>query len=189
MKRLFSVVPIFLFIFLNACASEVSAVAPPVGTAVGQTQTAAIWTPTITHTPDPNEARIVEWLNEGLVATDPLEKSLDANYQVRDVYFPTVLGNSAALNLRVDIRCECAFSTQCCVPERMFVQTILAMKNHADKILEQVPGNTSEVKVVCFDHGTQIAVLAALWSDVRGYLHDQLNGYQLGSRVYRSTIP
>lgn len=189
MKRLLAIVPIFLLILLNACASEVSAVAPPVGTAVGQTQTAAIWTPTITHTPDPNEARIVEWLNEGLVAADPLEKSLDANYQVRDVYFPNVPGNSASLNLRVDIRCECAFSTQCCVPERMFVLTMLAMKNRTDKIIEQVPNNVSEVKVVCFNREMQFAVLATSWSNVRGYLLDQINGYQLGSRVYWSTIP
>lgn len=188
MKRFLPILPVFLFILLNACATEVSAVAPPVGTAVGQTQTAAIWTPTITPIPDPNEAKIVEWLNEGLSAVDPLEKTLDANYQTRDVIFPGS-PSSAPTVFRVDVRCDCAFSTQCCVPERIFVSTVLAMKNRADKVVEQVPASVIELKVVCFQHEMQIAVLAASWLDVKGYLLDQINGFQLGSRVYRSTIP
>lgn len=188
MKRLLPIAPVFLFIFLNACATDASAIAPPVGTAVGQTQTATMWTPTSTPIPDPNEPKIVEWLNEGLSAADSLEKSLDANYQARDVFFPGSPA-SAPTVFRVDVRCDCAFSTQCCVPERMFVVTMLAMKNRADKVVEQVPASVGEVKVVCFQHEMQIAVLAASWSDVKGYLLDQINGFQLGSRVYRSAVP
>ena len=90
---------------------------------------------------------------------------------------------------RVDIRCQCAVNTQCCVPERVFVATLLAMKNRADKIVEQVPTNVRELKVVCFNNGMNIAVMGALWQDARGYLLKELNGYQFGSRVYRSTIP
>jgi hypothetical protein len=63
------------------------------------------------------------------------------------------------------------------------------MSKRADKILEQVPPNVSELKVVCFNNGVNIAVEAALWQDVRDYLQKQINGYQFGSRVYRSTIP
>lgn len=188
MKRLLPIAPLYLLVLLNACADGASAIAPDVGTRVGQTQTAAVWTPTITPTLDPNEARIVEWLNEGLSAADPLEKSLDANYQVRDVFFPAAPGGSAII-FQVEVRCECAVNTGCCVPERMFVLTMLAMKKRADKIIEQVPANVSELRLVCYNHGTQIGVMAALWSDVKAYLREQINGYQLGSRVYRGTVP
>jgi hypothetical protein len=63
------------------------------------------------------------------------------------------------------------------------------MKNRADKIIGQVPTNVSELKVVCFSNGLNIAVIAALWQDVKGYLLQEINGYQFGSRVYRSTVP
>ena len=189
MKRFLPLIPIFLFVFLNACGNNPEVISPAQGTAVAQTQTATMWTPTITHTPDPNESKIVEWLNEGLSAADPLEKTLDANYQIQDVWFPIASSNSSYTVFQVDMRCQCAINTQCCIPERMFVVTMYAMKNRADKIIEQVPGNISEVKVVCINNGSRIAVMAASWIDVRGYLVDQINGYQLGSRVYRSSIP
>jgi hypothetical protein len=31
--------------------------------------------------------------------------------------------------------------------------------------------------------------MGALWQDVKGYLLQEINGYQFGSRVYRSTVP
>lgn len=188
MKQLLSIAAVFLLLLLNACATEAAAIAPSVGTAVGLTQTATMWTPTVTPIPDPNEPKIVEWLNEGLAAADPLERSLDANYQARDAFFPGA-PVSPPFVFQVNIRCDCAFSPQCCVPERVFVVTMLAMKNRADKMVEQVPASVVEVKVVCFQHEMQIAVLAASWADVKAYLLDQLNGFQLGSRVYRSAIP
>jgi hypothetical protein len=187
MKRVLFVVPIVLFIILNACAGNVTTIAPPVGTAVAETQTASIWTPTISPTPDPNESKIVEWLNAELSNTDALEQTLDARYQVVDVSFPTV--NGLATIIRVDIRCECAINGQCCLPERMFVTTIASLKKRAEKIMGQVPGTVSELKVVCYDHVTQVGVISASWADVKGYVADQLNGYQLGSRVYRSSLP
>lgn len=189
MKRLLPIAPIVLYIFLNACTSnEVSAVAPSIGTAVGQTQTATMWTPTITPIPNPSTSKIVEWLNESFSARDALEQSLDAKYEARDAFFPGAPISPPTV-FRVDIRCDCAFGTQCCVPERIFVLTMLAMKDRADKILEQVPNSVTEVKVACFNHDIQAAVLAASWPDVRAYLLGQINGTQLGSRVYRSSIP
>jgi hypothetical protein len=158
------------------------------GTAVGQTQTAAVWTPTITSTPDPNESKIVEWLNAEFADADSLEQILDASYQVQDVFFPLAASGSSLI-FRVDIRCQCAVNMQCCIPERIFVATLWVMKNRADKIVEQVPGNVSELKVVCFSNGLNIAVMAATWQDVKDYLQTVINGYQLGSRVYRSAIP
>jgi len=188
MKRFLFVIPFVLFILLQACGNTPAGVPPVVGTAVGETQTAAIWTPTITSTPDPNESKIVEWLNAELSGEDSLGQILDASYQVQDVLFP-LSANGASIVFRVDIRCQCAVNTQCCVPERIFVAALSAMKNRAVKIMEQVPSNVSELKVVCFNNGINIAVEAALWQDAKSYLLKEINGYQFGSRVYRSTLP
>lgn len=188
MRRFLFMIPLLLFPLLHACVNPPPGVSPVIGTAVGETQTAAVWTPTITSTPDPNESKIVEWLNAELSSVDALEQILDASYQVQDVLFPPAASGSSIV-FRVDIRCQCAVNTQCCVPERAFVTTLSAMKNRADKIVVQVPGNVSELKVVCFNNGQYIAVVAALWQDVKSYLLKEINGYQFGSRVYRSTIP
>ena len=59
----------------------------------------------------------------------------------------------------------------------------------SDKIVEQVPGDVSELKVVCFSNGLNIAVMGTSWQDAKAYLQTEINGYQFGSRVYRSTIP
>lgn len=188
MKRILFAIPIVLFILLNACGLPPTGITQAEGTAVGETQTAVVWTPTITSTPDPNESKIVEWLNTELAGADSLEQILDASYQVQDVLFPPAASGSSII-FRVDIRCQCAVNTGCCVPERTFVATLYAMKNRADKILGQVPGNVSELKVVCFQNGLNIAVVAASWKDTKSYLLQEINGYQFGSRVYRSTIP
>src|ERR671927_1199268 len=140
MKRFLFAIPLILFILLNACGKMPTGIPPVQGTAVGETQTAAVWTPTITSTPDPNESKIVEWLNAELEGVDSLEQILDASYQVQDVLFPPA-PNSSSMIFRVDIRCQCAVNTQCCVPERIFVTTLSAMKNRADKIVGQVPTN------------------------------------------------
>ncbi len=187
MKRVLFVVPIVLLVIVNACASNGSLVAPPLGTAVGETQTASVWTATVSPTPDPNESKIVEWLNAELSTADALEQTVDAKYQVVDVSFPAVNGLVTAI--RVDVRCECAMGGQCCIPERTFVVAITSLKKRAEKILEQVPGTVSELKVVCYDHLTQVGVMSASWMDVKGYFLEQINGYQLGSRVYRSSVP
>ena len=188
MKRCFSIVPVFLLMLLNACGSMTPTVPSNIGTAVGQTQTATMWTPTVTPTPDPNEAKIVEWLNAELLNADPLEQTLDARYQVVDVSFP-VSPVSLSTVFRVDVRCECATNANCCVPERMFVVIVEAMKKRAEKIIEQVPAGVSEMRVVCFEHTTHVGVISGWWLDVKGYLLDQINGYQLGARVFRSNIP
>jgi hypothetical protein len=91
--------------------------------------------------------------------------------------------------MRVDVRCECAINGQCCIPERTFVVTIASLKKRGEKILEQVPGTVNELKVVCYDHLTQVGVMSASWMDIKGYFLEQINGYQLGSRVYRSSVP
>lgn len=189
MKRLLLIVPAFLFIFLNACAnSSVSAISPDIGTRVGQTQTATMWTPTVSATPEPNKANIVTWLNYELSAADPLETTLDGRYEVIDVTVLLIPGTTSAA-LRVHMRCQCGANLQCCSPERMFVLTMLAMKKHREEILKEVPSHVSEVKVICYDHLTRIGVMFAFWHDVRNYMNDQLTGYQLGAWAHRTDVP
>ncbi len=188
MKRFLFIIPIFLLMLLNACGNMTPTVPNDIGTAVGQTQTAVMWTPTITPTPDPDESKIVEWLNDDLAKADPLEQTLDAKYQVLDIRFPAT-ANGISTVFRVDLRCECSTNMNCCVPERMFVVVIGAMKNRADKIIEQVPASVTEVQVVCYNHTAQLRVIGAWWSDVKDFLGNHINGYQLGARVFQRTTP
>lgn len=187
MKRLLPLIPVLLFLLISSC-DVINAVSPAEGTAVGETQTAIIWTPTVTPLPDPDESKIIEWLNTIFSELDPLERTLDAKYQVVDVLFDGMPSNANAV-FRMDIRCECAANTQCCVPERMFVVTIAAMKNINGKIIEQVADRANDVQVVCYDHAVPIGMMIAPWSDVKGYLLGEITGYQLGARVVKLPVP
>lgn len=183
MKRLLPLVLIFLLLLLDACSTLISPISPAVGTAVAQTQTASMWTPSVTPMHDPNEAKIVDWLNEKLSRADPLERTIDAYYQALDTSFS--YGASGNMIFRVDMRCECPYNAQCCVPERMFVVAMKAMKDHKDDILKQAPGSVSDFHLVCYNHQTQIGTMAARWVDVIGYFNGDLTGDQFGWRVYK----
>ncbi len=188
MKRLLpSVLIIFLILLLEACSTLISPISPAVGTAVAQTQTASMWTPSVTPMNDPNEAKIVEWLNRKLSEADPLERTLDAHYQALDASF---LSNPSAPTIfRVDMRCECPYNAQCCVPERMFVIAIKAMKEYKDDILEQAPGSVTDLHLVCYNHQTPIGTMVARWADVISYFNDDITGDQFGWRVYKISAP
>lgn len=186
MKRLLLVAPLGLFLLLHACLSVPAVIPPAIGTAVAQTQTAVMWTPTITPIPNPDEQMLVQWLNEVLTAADPLEQALDASSQVEDIAFPPIT-DTASLRLVVRVRCTCARDLDCCSLERMFVLTINAMKKKAGKVLDQVPPNVAEVWIVCHNHGTEIGVMNAWWGDVKDYLLDNINANMLSSRVFPIT--
>src|ERR1051325_12164896 len=114
MKRLLLVLPLVLLLLLNACGNyPVGGISPSDGTAVGKTQTATVWTPTISPTPPPDQSKIVEWLNSELSDTDSLEQALVARYRIFDVSFP-IGSNGLATIMRIDIRCECSTYGQCC---------------------------------------------------------------------------
>jgi len=187
MKRLLPLILVLLFIGISSCDS-VTVISPAEGTAVAQTQTATIWTPTVTSTPDPDESKIVMWLNETLLSADPLEQTLDAKYQVLDVLFPETPGSPSAV-FRMEVRCECSSNMQCCVPERMFVVVMKAMEKYPEKIIEQVANRASDVQVVCYDHITPIGMMVATWPDVKSYLLKQITGFQLGARVVKLPAP
>jgi hypothetical protein len=188
MKRFLLIVPVIFLTLLNACGSAPPAVPAEMGTAVAQTQTATMWTVTVSPTVDPSEASIIEWLNAEFSGADSLERTIDAKYQAVDMSFPTS-PNGSTLLFRVDVHCECARVTSCCTPERIFVITMWAMKKRQEKILPQMPGNLSEVRVVCFQGWNYIGVMSAWWSDAKGYMLGEISGFQLGARVFSSSIP
>jgi len=181
MKRILFIVPILLFLLLNACGGTFSSISPDTGTAVAKTQTAAIWTPTIVPTHAPSESKIVEWINASLNA-DSLEQTLDAKYEVVNASFPQPTGGSITL-FRIDVRCECANNSQCCTPQRTFVVTMNAMQQSGKKIVEEAPSTVAQVKVVCFDHLTAVGAMNADWSNVKAYLLGNIDGFQFGART------
>lgn len=187
MKRVLPGVTFIFLLLFTACGERAGEVSPSLGTAVAETQTAAAWTPTFIPTVDPYEPDILSWMNAGL-PSDGLEVTLDARYTALDAGFP-YFPNSTSRIFSLKVRCECAINQNCCVPERMFVVTMWAMKAYADKIVPQVPENAVRVDVVCFNHLVQIGVQSASWADVKAYLLDEINGSMLGLRVTPNPSP
>lgn len=183
MKRSLIVVPVILLLLLNACIDGYPPITNEIGTAVAQTQTATMVTPTNTPTAKPKESKIVDWMNEELLKTDALERSLDATYYVGDVSFWA--SNGVSIIMRVDVHCECSTNNGCCHPERTLIKAIESMRQQKDKIFNEVPGTVSELHIYCYDHLAQYGIMGASWSDVRNYLDNNINGYQFASRVRR----
>jgi hypothetical protein len=181
MKRMLLVIPLLILPLFSACGGVAGEVSPSVGTAVAETQTAIVWTPTFIPTLDPEEPRILELLNVGLLG-DGLDSTLDARYTVVNTAF-TFIPNTSSMYFQLDVLCECAKNQQCCIPERIFVLTLWAMKTRGDKIIEQVPVNVSRLDVVCHNRFGRIGAYSAGWSDVLDYLHGSINGHMLGWRV------
>lgn len=183
--------PILIFlltglIFLVACGNDLT---PAQLMMAVQTLTAAVYTPTATSTPDPDENAIVILLNRGLLeTTDPLSQTMDARYQVVDASFP--LGMDGRPNtFRIDVRCECASAASCCTLERTFIVVTAAMRVGAEKIARQVPTSVVSLQVVCFDHSTQTGMMIASWNDMVSYFTGLINGFQLGARVVKLAGP
>lgn len=188
MKRWLPFFPLFFLFIFNSCTGAAPGISSEVGTAVANTQTAAMWTAIPTFTPNPNIPNIVTWLNNDLSTINPLESTLDAEYHVIDISFSRRPDRSGLL-FRVDVDCRCMNGAECCIPERTFVVIIEAMKRNATTILTHVPGDVSEILVVCTEHRAGVGAMTAAWQDVRGYLQYQISGYQLGMRVSRTDVP
>ena len=190
MKRLLAVIPLILFIFINACTGNDPSVVPPdVGTAVALTQTAGMWTPTpITPSPtsSPNQAVIVDALNSALRGADPLGEALDAEFHVADVDFISNGYPPVLFTLRVRVECEWVIKSSC-TPERAFVVLMHAFENKdvRKKVVEQIPTTIEFVQVDAFDHMTQIGSLAIGWQNMLLYVRGEITGDQLAVRVIR----
>ena len=185
MKRVVSVLFFTAMVFFNACVP--TSISPPVHTAVAQTQTAGMWTPTTTATLHPDTSKILTLLNDGL-PKDDLELAIDARYSAVDVWFPYVMNSSSQI-FRMDIRCECVYNSQCCTTQHMFVLAMRALKYRAEDIIAQVPGNVMRVDVACFNFTTPIGVLSASWTDVKQYIRGNLDGHILAWHMTPNPAP
>lgn len=186
MKRPILVILLTGLIWLAACGNDLTSEQL---TMAVQTLTAAVYTPTATSTPDPDESAIVILLNRGVAeTTDPLSQTIDARYQVVDASFPVDVDGKPT-TFRVDVRCECASAVSCCTPERTFVVVTAAMKIGAEKVAMQVPDTVTSLQVVCFDHATQTGMMIATWNDMVSYFSGSINGFQLGARVIKLAGP
>ena len=189
MKRLLLFVPIAFLFFVNSCAlaDAQSGVPNDIGTAVANTQTAAVWTAAPTQTFNPNISIMVNWLNAELVSsTNALGSTMDAKYGVTGITFK----NHSPMTFRIDVNCICMNDADCCIPERTFVVILESLKRNPNSALTQVPVDVSQMMVVCFDKAnSQIGAISVSWQAVREYLQGYLTGYELGVQVTRTLAP
>lgn len=187
MKRVLLVILLTALLFFYACIPVVNT-SPPIHTAVAQTQTAGMWTPTFTPTVNTDVSRILILLNDGL-PNDDLEMAIDARYSVVDVWFPYLSNSSTDRILHIDLRCECVSNSQCCTSQHMFILAMRALKHRAEDIIAQVPGNVIRVEVACYQNSMSIGVLSASWPEVKNYIRGNLDGYILGWHVTPNPVP
>lgn len=107
MKRVLLILPFTALLLLYACIPT-GAVPSTYSTAVVQTLTATMWTPTMTPTFNPDLSNIKDFLNKGF-ETDRLEMTLDARYTAFDIWLP-YLSNTSFRVLHLDVRCVCAIN-------------------------------------------------------------------------------
>jgi hypothetical protein len=175
--------PLLPLLVLLACATQTPAMTLPEAI---QTLTATQWTPTVTATPVPNTARLVELLNRQLVGTDPLAETVDAKFYVIDIQFIPD-DRKILATLRIDVECECVYS-RCCANERTFVQLIRALAANgktAEKVQSGMPSTVHTLQVAAFEQMQPMGMIQVAWSDVLQYAGGQINGNQLGSRIVR----
>lgn len=189
MKRFLLVIPVILFVFLIACNNN-PGVPPEWSTAVVQTLTATVVTPTISPTPMyvREKAIISRDLNaaievaEVLSGFERLEHSIGASYQVSKVDFSP--DNNIAAVLRISVTCQCASDNNCCTVEQAFLTTMAAMYSYQSEIIETVPTTVSKLNVMCLYHDRSCGSINVSWYAVKNFLYDPTsNCYLLASEV------
>jgi hypothetical protein len=149
-----------------------------------QTIVVASLAPTITPTPVPDEMVMVEKINGVLSANmvvDDLSKAIDAHYQVMDIHFEPAQG--MVIIFRMDVLCICVKNANCCVPERTFVVIAHALKALGKQFADNVPGTVLETHVSCLNGSRLIGTVRVPWEELRQYIVDTNDGYQLGNSV------
>jgi hypothetical protein len=189
MKRYLLVIPLILFVVLNACGSP------------GTPTTGGVFV-TFTPTMEPvamyasQSAYAFMNLNLAIERLETLDKFTElehvtgASYQVTNVDFP--LENGMPTVFQVATRCECARNAECCSPTRTFVVTLLAFNNamtydpnFSNWIQQGVPVEVRNMSVRIFDHATETEVINVPWENVKIFLYqpDSFRGFELGARV------
>ena len=188
MKRLLFTTPLVLLFLLNACTPSAGTISSTQRAAVEQTQTAESWTPVPTPTFNPNISIMVNWLNDELTAPiNSLESTMDAKYNVINITYPHL----PALTFRIDVNCICMNNNHCCNPERTFVVILNTLKKNSATTLGQIPNDISQIMVVSFESqsNSTMTAITASWQNIRGYLTDDVSGYQLGAQITRTIAP
>jgi hypothetical protein len=180
--------PFLAIIILVACAPDLTS--PEIQTAVIQSLTATVWTPTPvtpTATPEPNTSRIVDVLNNAMIGSDPLAETVDAKFTVIDARVMLDDTTKQSTTLRIHVECEWVF-TDSCTPEQTFVALIRALTVNnklVTKIAPQIPSTVSTLQMVAFDRMVQTGTVIVAWNDLMDYATGRINGNQLGSRITR----
>lgn len=153
------------------------------------TMIAATVVPPPTAIPISPEMAIVLLTNDALERfTDPLAKTLDADYLVLDVHFAASADGQLVLFL-IKARCQCANNTNCCMLERTFVVVVNAMKAVHGKISGYIPANVDKVQVSCLDRSRPLGMVEASWNDLESFFTEAISGGQFGSRVQIFSTP
>ena len=181
MKRpLIIVIPIALLVLINACNMSSGALpkySPEQWTAIAQTQQVM---------GQPGADRIKNWLNAvpfDYDKFDALEESLVGKYEVIGVAFPAVESTNDSYYFEVDMNCECASGSNCCVPERMLSLSLEKMSRARDQIIAEVPGSVKYLDVVCHDHKLAFMAMYIPWDTVKSFLLGQISASDLSSAV------
>lgn len=193
MKRALPIIPLVLFIFLNACTPSAPPIPHSIGTAVALTQTAMAWTPTFTPTPSNFDSLLFLYTLKSPLPEDiylknaqELENAMGARYDIADARIVQE-NNFLDRILEVEVTCFCnAPSNHCCSPERAFAIVMRRMEYHNynnGSLLRLVPGTVSKMKVYCVDHANRVGILVSNWSDVVEYLNGKINATQFGNRT------
>ena len=189
MQRLFLFIPIAFLFFINSCA----VMPPPDGSdpvqnAVAETLTAIAATDVPTLTPHPSISNLIGVLNNDLSTTNPLGRTLDAEYLVVNMSFSYA---SNGVLFQVDVGCICMNSDKCCNAERTFVVLANSMKTHSSTVVSYLAPNISQIVVVCVNQQSKqpVGAVTVSWPDMQGYLQGHISGEQLGMRVKPTSVP
>ncbi len=185
-KRALPFIPLLVMAALGACAQiPDTGISSRQVTAVIQSMTATMWTPTPSPTPRPNTLTIINALNGTIIDSDPLAETIDAKFSVLDVRFPVDAASGQILVMQIDVECEWIFADSC-TPEASFVHVMGGLagdEKMVSKIAAQVPATVQSVEVTTFNHMVANGRIMANWGDVLDFARRKINGNQLGARV------
>lgn len=188
LKRVLPFFPLLVILAFGACTGTPDVtLRPDAVTLVIQSMTAAVWTPTVTPTIEPDSPKIVNILNGGMIASDPLEETVAAKFDVLDVRFPVDQVSQQILVMQIDVECEWIF-TDSCTSEESFVNLMhgfVAGDKVIEKIRAQVPATVKNVYITTFNHMVRNGIIVVSWQDVVAFATGRINGNQLGSRINR----
>ncbi len=185
-KRALPFFPLLVLVAFGACAQiPDTGISSRQVTAVIQSMTATMWTPTPSPTPRPNTLMIINALNAVIIDSDPLAETIDAKFNVLDVRFPVDNGSGQIQTMQIDVECEWVFADSC-TPQASFVHLMAGFVGDGkviSKILAQVPASVQSVEVTCFNQMVANGRIVANWTDVLDFATHKINGNQLGARI------